>query len=417
METSFYRQNRKEFADYMEPGEAALFYCGETIRRSCDENYDFFANRNFIYLCGINQKESILLLEKEGESCLETLYILEPDFMKERWEGSRITAERAEAISGISNIKFIKEFPNDVKRVFEKIGVNAVYLDIDRVSGQLLKSCADRMQEYLNQTYPHVKVNNALPVMKKLRTIKKPCEIKAMEIAQKITKAGIEAMMKSSRPGMYEYQYKAEYDYALAQHNGVAAPFSIISAGKNNFCIHYDSFTGQAADGDMILNDVGARWDYEVTDVSRGWPCNGKFSDKQRLLYECAYRTSEYMFETLKPGIPMEEVDNTIRRYNYEQLKEAGICKSYDEVGTYMWHKGAHHVGLDVHDAVDAADAVTAPGMVFCIDVGIYHEEWGIGFRLEDNCLITEDGCSNLSKDTPRTVEEIESIMKKGTLH
>ena len=147
METSFYRQNRKEFAEHMKPGDAALFYCGETIRRSCDENYEFFANRNFIYLCGIEQKESVLLLEKEGESCLETLYILEPDFMKERWEGSRITADRAEIISGVSNIKFIKEFPNDVKRVFEKIGVGTIYLDIDRVPGQLLKSCADRMEE------------------------------------------------------------------------------------------------------------------------------------------------------------------------------------------------------------------------------------------------------------------------------
>lgn len=411
MESLFYKENRKEFIDHIEPGEAALFYCGESIRRSCDEHYDFFANRNFLYLCGINQKESILLLEKEGETYRETLYVLEPDFMVERWEGSRITGSRAEAISGVSNIKFVKEFDEDIKRVFTKSGVNTVYLDIDRVPKQLLKSCADRMEEYLNQTYPYVNIKNALPIMRKMRTIKKPCEIEAMEVAQRITKAGILAMMKSSRPGMYEYQYKAEFDYALAQENGVVAPFSIISAGKNNFCIHYDSFTGQAMDGDMILNDVGARWDYEVTDVSRGWPCNGKFSHKQRLLYECAYRTSEYMFQNLKPGIPMKEVDAMIRKYNFEQLKEAGICKSYDEIGTYMWHGGAHHVGLDVHDLVDVEGAVTAPGMVFCIDVGIYHEEWGIGFRLEDNCLITGNGCRNLSKDVPRTVEEIENVM------
>lgn len=411
MESLFYKENRKEFIDHMEPGEAALFYCGESIRRSCDEHYDFFANRNFLYLCGINQKESILLLEKEGETYREILYVLEPDFMAERWEGSRITGSRAEAISGVSNIKFVKEFDEDIKRVFAKSGVSTVYLDIDRGPNQLLKSCADRMEEYLNQTHPHVNIKNALPIMRKMRTIKKPCEIEAMEVAQKITKAGILAMMKSSRPGMYEYQYKAEFDYALAQENGVAAPFSIISAGKNNFCIHYDSFTGQAMDGDMILNDVGARWDYEVTDVSRGWPCNGKFSHKQRLLYECVYRTSEYMFQSLKPGIPMKEVDAMIRKYNFEQLKEAGVCKSYDEIGTYMWHGGAHHVGLDVHDLVDVEGAVIAPGMVFCIDVGIYHEEWGIGFRLEDNCLITENGCRNLSKDVPRTVEEIENVM------
>ena len=220
-------------------------------------------------------------------------------------------------------------------------------------------------------------------------------------------------MMESSKPGMYEYQYKAEYDYALAQHGVLEPGFaSIISAGKNNFCIHYDSYRGQAQDGDMVLNDVGVRWDYMVSDVSRGWPCNGRYTDRQRLLYECAYRTSQHMFGLLKPGIPMMDVDKMIREYNFKQLKEAGVCDSYDEIGTYMWHGGAHHIGFDVHDMVSARDAVTAPGMVFCVDVGIYHEEWGIGFRLEDNCLITEEGCRNLSADIPRTIEEIEAVMR-----
>ena len=118
------------------------------------------------------------------------------------------------------------------------------------------------------------------------------------------------------------------------------------------------------------------------------------------------------MFQMLKPGIPMREVDATIRRYNFEQLKEAGVCKNYEDIGTYMWHGGAHHIGFDVHDIVNARDAIIRPGMVFCIDIGIYHEEWGIGFRLEDNCLITEDGCRNLSKDIPRTVEDIETVMR-----
>ena len=218
-------------------------------------------------------------------------------------------------------------------------------------------------------------------------------------------------MMKASKPGMYEYQYKAEFDYVLAQHGVLMSGFpSIISAGDNNFCIHYYDYRGQAKDGDMILNDVGARWNHEINDVSRGWPCNGRFNEKQKLLYQCAYNTSEHMFQILKPGIPMQEVDKMIREYCYEQLHAAGVCESYEEIGTYMWHGGAHHIGFDVHDVV-SRNIETAPGMVFCVDVGIYHEEWGIGFRLEDNCLITEDGCENLSAAIPRTIEEIETIM------
>ena len=189
-------------------------------------------------------------------------------------------------------------------------------------------------------------------------------------------------MMQASKPGMYEYQYKAEFDRALGQFGPEGPGFpSIISAGANNFCIHYYGYTGQAQDGDMILNDVGAQHNNMITDVSRGWPCNGKFTQRQKLLYECALATSNYMFSIIKPGMPMADVDATIKRYNFERLKDAGVLKSFDEIGTLMWHGGSHHIGYDVHDVVQRPE-ILAPNMAFCVDVGIYHEQWGIGFRL-----------------------------------
>ena len=163
----------------------------------------------------------------------------------------------------------------------------------------------------------------------------------------------------------------------------------------------------------MVLNDVGAWHDHLMNDVSRGWPCNGKFNERQRLLYECAFATSNHMFSIIKPGMLMKDVDGEARRYNALMLKEAGVLKDIDKIGTYMWHGGAHHVGFDVHDMVETPEII-APNMVFCVDIGIYHEEWGIGFRLEDNCLVTETGCENLSAITPRTIEEIEDTMQKG---
>lgn len=159
----------------------------------------------------------------------------------------------------------------------------------------------------------------------------------------------------------------------------------------------------------MILNDVGAQYDHLFNDVSRGWPCNGKFSERQRLLYTCAYRTSQHMFSIIRPGMKMADVDRLAREYNFEQLKAIGLCDRYEDVGRYIWHGGAHHVGWDTHDLVDVD--IVEPGMVFCVDIGIYCEEWGIGFRLEDNCLITEDSCENLTASIPRTIEEIESVM------
>lgn len=148
-----------------------------------------------------------------------------------------------------------------------------------------------------------------------------------------------------------------------------------------------------------------------ITDVSRAWPCNGKFSERQRILYECVLATSNYLFSIIRPGMKMEDVDATIRRYNAERLVEAGVLKSVDEVGRLMWHGGSHHIGYDVHDMVKHPE-ILAPNMVFCVDVGVYNEEWGIGFRLEDNCLVTEDGCENLSAAIPRTIEDIEAAMR-----
>ncbi len=146
------------------------------------------------------------------------------------------------------------------------------------------------------------------------------------------------------------------------------------------------------------------------TDVSRSWPCSGVFSPRQRTLYQCAYRTSQHMFEIIRPGMPMADVDRLCHRYCGGLLREIGLLGEDEAPEKYMWHGGAHHVGWDVHDQVDMTMPVSA-GMVFCVDVGIYVEEWGIGFRLEDNCLVTEDGCENLSAAIPRSIEDIEAFM------
>ena len=410
MNKEFYAGNRKSLYQKLEAGSLVVVFSGHAPIKTNDENYPFFTNRNFLYLTGIEQ-ENIVLMAYVGEGTIEeTLYLLPPDAFAERWTGRRIKEEEAEELSGITNYKYVAAFRNDLSRQLFSGNVKKVYLDFDKVYENTPAVEAYRLGKYLKEHAPFVGLGNLHPIMKQLRLIKKPCEIEAMKKAETITKAGIEAMMKTSKPGMYEYQYKAEFDYALAQHGCLEPAFpSIISAGANNFCIHYYEYTGQAKDGDMILNDVGAQYDHLFNDVSRGWPCNGKFSERQRLLYTCAYRTSQHMFSIIRPGMKMADVDRLAREYNFEQLKAIGLCDRYEDVGRYIWHGGAHHVGWDTHDLVDVD--IVEPGMVFCVDIGIYCEEWGIGFRLEDNCLVTEDSCENLTASIPRTIEEIESVM------
>lgn len=414
MKAEFHIANRQRLYAEMADGSAAVFFSGHAPRQSADAYYTFFTNRNFLYLTGIRFAGLVLLAVKTGGAVQETIYILPPDLLKERWTGRRPKADEVLAQSGISDIRFVESFEADLHKVLNCGSVTRLYLDLYRHTPDEAQDEAHQLAHRVQVGYPFVQVENILPALKRLRTLKAPCEIDAMRRAMTITREGILRMMRASRPGMYEYEYKAEFDYALTQ-AGVLAPafHSIISAGENNFCIHYDSYMGQAKDGDMILNDVGAQWDGECNDVSRGWPCNGKFTKEQRALYECALNTSNYMFSIIKPGMLMDDVDKTARRYCYEQLKKLGLLSSYDEIGKYMWHGGAHHVGYDVHDVVDALGKPIAPNMVFCVDIGIYVEDWGIGFRVEDNCLVTPTGCENLSASVPRTIEDIEAVMRK----
>lgn len=414
MKAEFHIANRQRLYAEMADGSAAVFFSGHAPRQSADAYYTFFTNRNFLYLTGIRFAGLALMAVKTGGAVQETIYILPPDLLKERWTGRRPKADEVLAQSGISDIRFVESFEADLHKVLNSGSVTRLYLDLYRHTPDEVLDEAHQLAHRVQVGYPFVQVENILPALKRLRTLKAPCEIDAMRRAMTITREGILRMMRASRPGMYEYEYKAEFDYALTQASVLAPAFhSIISAGENNFCIHYDSYMGQAKDGDMILNDVGAQWDGECNDVSRGWPCNGKFTKEQRALYECALNTSNYMFSIVKPGMLMDDVDKTARRYCYEQLKKLGLLSSYDEIGKYMWHGGAHHVGYDVHDVVDALGKPIAPNMVFCVDIGIYVEDWDIGFRVEDNCLVTPSGCENLSVSVPRTIEDIEAVMRK----
>lgn len=416
MNKAFHQQNRQELYAQLPQDCMLLLFSGHAPRKTGDEEYPFFADRSFVYYTGIDQQDSVLAVTKAAGTVYETLYMLPPDAYQERWTGKRLRPEETEERSAVEDIRFHSEFLTFLERTV-KGGMDVIYLDFDRMhaSEQPVRQ-AYQLEAWLRKNYPFVSVRNVHGLIADQRTIKKPCELDAMRYAETITAEGIKAMMRAAHDGIYEYQLKAEFDYALAQRGVLAPGFpSIISAGANNFCIHYYGYRGQARDGDMVLNDVGACWDNEINDVSRGWPLNGKFNERQKMLYTCAYNTSEHMFKTLKPGLPMAFVDQEIRRYNFEQLHSIGVCGKFEDVGTYIWHGGAHHVGYDVHDMVNINKGLRPlePGMVFCVDVGIYHEEWGIGFRLEDNCLITEDGCECLSAVTPRSIADIEDYMSR----
>ena len=413
MNSDFFKGNRERLYEMLPEGSLLAVFSGKDIVKTNDEYYPFFADRNFVYLTGLKCKEAVLLAMKDGDgSVSERLYILPPDLIAERWTGIRVKPAEAEAISGVKDIRFKEAFLPEFTKAAISGNYGKLYLDLFKLNDFEIDRPSHEFLRYVQTNTPYFIIGSADALLRKLRLYKQPCEIEALREGERITGEGILAMMKASKPGMYEYQYKAEFDRVLTSYEPYPYGFPpIISSGSNNFIIHNYAYDGQAQDGDMILNDVGVNWNNMITDVSRSWPCNGKYSDKQRLLYECALATSDYMFSIVKPGMRMEAVDATIKEYNGALLRDAGVLAPGEDVRKYMWHGGAHHIGFDVHDVVETPEFI-APGMAFCIDVGIYHEEWGIGFRVEDNCLVTEDGCEKLSACIPSKIEDIEAIMK-----
>lgn len=194
MKTSFYVDNRRAFGKYMESGELAIFLSGEALRKSADDDYPFYANRNFIYLTGIEQRDSILMLYKDGEGLAEKLFILAPDAFEERWNGARIKPEDAAGISGMKDIAYFDEWQSYFAEMVREKRIQSIYLDIDHKVGRRNWNGADWMRQYIETGYPQIELKNALPILKKMRLIKKPCEIEALEQAERITKSGFTSL-------------------------------------------------------------------------------------------------------------------------------------------------------------------------------------------------------------------------------
>ena len=261
MKKEFHQENRASLCQSLAPGSLLLLFSGHAPRKTGDEDYPYFADRSFVYYTGIEQQDSILAILVDKESVQEMLFMLPPDAHAERWNGKRLSPQEAQDVSGISDFRYLTDFSAFLDKQLVSGAVSTVCLDFDRKKeGEQPVRQAFILANKLRENYPYVTLSNIHNQIKAQRTIKKPCEIDAMRYAETITCEGIQAMMRASRDGMYEYQYKAEFDYALAQRGVLSPGFpSIVSAGKNNFCIHYYSYKGQAHDGDMVLNDISVR--------------------------------------------------------------------------------------------------------------------------------------------------------------
>jgi len=403
---------RKQFYENLNEGDALIMFAGSAPRKTADATYPFFANRNFYYLTGVLQAKSIFLAVNRGGEIEETLFINEKNPLAERWNGYLISHEEASECSGIEKVMNLERFDEVLGDILKSRSVSNLWYDFDKFDEGRKDAAQNQHSESILSAHPWVTLKNAYPEICAARTIKDAGEIARIREALALTRDGIHAMMKAAKPGMYEYQLEGVFNKVLAD-AGVREPAfaNIVSGGRNNFYIHYEEPMGILKDGDLILTDVGARKNQYVSDISRPFPVNGKFTPEQKKVYSIALKVNKELMGLLVPGkVSFEEIEAHASRRIREELVAAGYLGEDEEVSKYYWHRGTHHIGLDVHDVGPPGQPI-APGMVFTIDVGIYMEEENIGFRIEDNVVITETGYEHLSSDIVREIDDIEAMM------
>lgn len=413
MNSNVFINNRKNLMEGLKDNSVLIMFAGNAPKKSADEAYPFTPNRNFYYLTGVNEEEVILMITKRDKRVEENLFIKKADPVMEKWVGKTISVDEAKAVSGINNIKYMEDFEGTLHKFITMYDINKLYLDLERDSFNSPATKEEVFAKKLIKKYPQVKIKNVYNKICNLRVIKNEEEIEETKKAIAITKEGIESLMKNAKAGMKEYQLEAHFDFVLKT-NGVKdyAFKTIAASGKNATVLHYVDNNSEIKDGDLILFDLGAQLNYYNADISRTFPVNGRFTERQKQIYNIVLKAELEVIKAIKPGLPFTELNIIARKVLGEGLKEIGLIKEDTELSNYYYHGVSHYLGLDTHD-VGSREAKLEPGMVVTVEPGLYISEEGIGIRIEDDVLVTKEGSEVLSKDIIKTVEEIEAFMNK----
>lgn len=411
MNNNFYKENRKALAENLTNGSLVIIFAGESLKKTADEVFPFVANRNFLYLTGIKEPSVIFTMTKVKDEIKEEVFIKKADPFWEKWLGKTISREEAIEISGIENIRFIDEFEGYVNSCIVSGEAENIYLDLERDNFNHSLTHNEEFAKKLIEKYPYIRIKNVYNMISDLREVKKEYEIEEMRTAIDITHEGIKSLMTNAKAGMIEYQLEAYFDFVLKTRGCKDVAFkTIAAAGKNATVLHYSVNNNEIKDGDLILFDLGAQWNYYSADISRTFPVNGKFTERQKQIYNIVLKANIETIKAIKPGVLFGELNKVTKRVLAEGLKEIGLIKEDEELSKYYYHGVSHHLGLDTHD-VGTRQGELKEGMVLTVEPGLYIEEECIGIRIEDDILVTKEGNENLSKDIIKTVEEIENFM------
>ena len=408
-----FKKNREKLLNRMEMFSTAVIFAGHAPVKRGDEKYPFSPDRNFYYLTGIDREDAILFLAKTRTGVQETLYIPRDNGILAKWVGANLTPAEAREQSGVADIAMLDAFEGDFSAYVFKNGIKKLWLDLENREWNESLSPALAFAEKVRRHAPHMVIADLYPDFSEMRLIKEDWELERMRKAMDITRLGIEEMMKTARAGMKEYEVEAAFDYTLKR-NGVKdkAFHTIAAGGKRGTILHYVENDQPVADGELILIDAGAQWKWYNGDISRTFPINGKFTERQKLVYNIVLEGQRKVIEAIRPGVPFESLNELLKEHYFEALREIGLAETKEDVAKYYYHSVSHYLGAETHDVGRYGDRILQPGMVLTVEPGLYIEEWEIGIRIEDDVLVTEDGNEVMTAAMVKTVDEIEAFMR-----
>ncbi|MDD6966646.1 MAG: aminopeptidase P N-terminal domain-containing protein [Firmicutes bacterium] len=408
-----YEARRKQMMEQMEEESLLILYSGAPAHISADAYYEFEANRHFFYLTGLRRENMVLLMRKSGGNSRITLYIEKADPTAERWTGKMVTVEEAKEISQIQDVRFGDRFDAEVNYLLNNANVSCCYFDCFRNQSTDLPDYNLSKAQQFAANYPGVQLRNLWAMASQLRMQKDKDEVTLIQQAVDVTRQALQHVMTNLKPGMKEYQAQADFEY-MVHYLGAEGPSfqTIAGSGKNGCMLHYETNRETCQDGSLLLLDLGTRWQGYCSDITRTYPVNGKFTDRQRQVYEIVLRANKEVAAQAKPGMTTRELNDICKKVLAAGCMELGLIEKEEEIGKYYMHGVSHHLGIDVHD-VTVEGVKLAPGSVITDEPGLYIDEWEIGIRIEDDLLITEDGCEILSAGIIKEPDEIEAFMAK----
>ena len=417
-----YIRNRAAFAEALSSGAMALFSSNDVYPTSADGTLPFRQDSNMLHLTGVDQEETVLLLfpDAHNPADREILFVTETNEESAIWEGAKLTKAEATTQTGVKQVQWLSMLERTIQRLVTECNCCYLHQNEHTRAKVVVETREARFNTWFTETYPHVRIERAAPILHRTRSVKSPEEIERMRHACGITRDGFHRVMNFLKPGVTEYEVEAEYLHEFVRKGSRGFAYTpIVASGANACVLHYIENSAVCQEGDVLLMDVGAEYGNYASDMTRCLPVSGRFTDRQRKVYDAVLSVMRDATKLLRPGVTLHDYHKQVGELMTEQLLVLGLIDQHDVAKQnpawpaykkYFMHGTSHFIGLDVHDVGLWHEPIRA-GHVFTVEPGIYILEEGLGIRLENDIVVTEDGFDDLMGDIPLDAEAIEDAM------